>query len=173
MSTQQRDWRIAVSERAYAGVLSQAARFLEDVRAKKRSVCNPAINVNVFADLDLGRIGTHSLKKTVVSLLAQDGVSMKIISAITATSESTLRRHYDTATDSRRRKALRIAFAPVLQGLSDDLPSGSASGSADCPGLTRPNVAKSNHDKYCTSCGVNVLPSWRFCYECGQELPAR
>ena len=63
MSTQQRDWRIAVSERAYAGVLSQAARFLGDVRAKKRSVCNPAIDVDVFADLDLGRIGTHSLKK--------------------------------------------------------------------------------------------------------------
>ena len=170
--TQQRMWDRPVSERAYSEVLHQAAKIIGDIRAKKRTTKHSCIISDVFLDFDLGRIGSHSFKKTVVSLLVENGVSMQIISAITATSVSTLSRHYDSATDLRRRKALK-ALSPVLEGLSEDQnkPDDAEEAGIHEADDVHPPTVPHNYSRWCTGCGRKVSELWRFCYACGTQLP--
>ena len=162
-------WDQPVSERAYSEVLRQAAKIIGDIRANRRTTKHSCIKADVFIDFDLGRIGSHSL---IVSLLVESGVSMKIISAITATSVSTLSRHYDSATELRRRKALK-ALSPVLEGLcadkkpDDDDKGAGIHGAADVQTASSPD----DYRKWCPRCGRKVSELWRFCYHCGMQLP--
>ena len=61
IATQKRRWGSSISERAYFYTLRRAA----DVLASK--LASGDSSVNAFTDFDLKSLGTHSVKKTVVS----------------------------------------------------------------------------------------------------------
>lgn len=57
---------------------------------------------HAFQDFPLHKLGTHSMKKTVVTLMAEAAVSWSIISGATGTSVKMLQNTYDISTLSRQ-----------------------------------------------------------------------
>eukprot|EP00972_Heterocapsa_arctica_P051966 7643830-Heterocapsa_arctica.AAC.1 len=80
--TKHRQWDKPISERAYLARLRRAAAILTENRAtaRKNNEEHP------FEDFDLNKLGTHSMKKTAVTLLKAAGQSTAIVTAITGTS---------------------------------------------------------------------------------------
>lgn len=105
-----RNWDRAVSERAYLDKLCEAGREIAKERAEDRKNNKP----HVFDDVDLDNLGTHTMKKTCVSLLKDANVSNAVISAITGTSIRTLDAVYDYPTFKRQREATAQAFGQIL-----------------------------------------------------------
>ena len=165
VSSQMRTWEAPVSERAYYASIRKAAALI----AQERKTSEDAGETHCFTDLDLGRVGTHSIKMCCVSLLAADGSTMKIIAAITRTSIPVLQKHYDTPTNSRKRRAISSALGPVLKNLPG--PERTINEPASNAASLEPS-SSSSMDRWCPKCGKQVTSQWRFCYFCGTALPA-
>ena len=95
---------IAVSERAYLQRLRNAADHQVQSRTSARMLGNP----HPFDEFDLSRLGTHSMKKTAVTLLKDAGVSTAIVSSVASTSVGMLDRVCDHPTPKRQRQALNL-----------------------------------------------------------------
>lgn len=148
-----RNWNKAISERAYLARLHQAAEILR----AQRAVAKANQVEHVFDGYDLGRLGTHSWKKTSVTMFSDHEVSWAIIAAISGTSIQMLQRSYDIATQTRQHKAMMEVFGPAL-------------GPALLPEKA---TCEENHvqlKKYCGKCGVPRRYPDVFCTACGSKL---
>lgn len=145
VTTQRRSHK-AVSERAYYNALMKAGQTLVLAREQTRNKGGR----HVFEGMDLSRLGTHSFKKTHVTLMKTSGFSTALISSITGTSPTTLDKHYDVPTSKRQREALDEALGPILPGHRNNA------------GTTA----------FCTNCGQKIVESWRCCCQCGNALAA-
>ena len=170
--SQGRSWEVPVSERAFFEAISKATKHIRSARADAEG----RGEVHVFSDVDLGRVGTHAIKKTCVSLLSEVGVTMDLIGAITNTSPAVLRRHYDVATNGRKRRAMASALGPVVDGLlqaSAEMPGHGNDDHHDARlGLQGPQALETILDRWCPYCGRAVSREWSFCYRCSRRLPA-
>eukprot|EP00435_Cladocopium_sp_Y103_P050275 s1804_g15.t1 len=135
-----------ISERAYFEALRKAGKALVRSREQARKKGEP----HVYEGVNLTYLGTHSMKKTHVTLLKTHGFSTALISSISGTCPATLDKHYDVPTSKRQREALDTVFGPLLPGQCDS------------------NGDSYKHAAiYCTSCGQPVQEEWRFCRNCG------
>ena len=162
LSTQRHAWKVPITERAYFGALRKA---VEDI-AVARKHDEAEGRQHKFSEVDLKSIGTHTVKKTCVSLLAEAGATMAVISAVTSTSVAVLKKHYDVPTNVRKRRAIGCALGPVIAGLVQE--------DADAPGPRPSPVAgevTSESERWCPFCGKKLTASWIFCYFCGSRLP--
>ena len=107
-----RNWRQPVTARAFNYKLRGAAEVLSRQRQQARQLGEQ----HAFEHYDLTRLGSHSFKKTTVSLLSDKGFSMSIASALTGTSVRTLSQTYDQPTSRRTRSAVEDAILPCLRG---------------------------------------------------------
>ena len=95
---QKRCWDKPISARAYLGKIHEAARSLtQDKTAAAASGAKHA-----FQDFPVHKLGTHSVKKSAVTLMAEAAVSWSIISGVTGTSVRVLQNTYDISTLSRQ-----------------------------------------------------------------------
>ena len=149
---QKRKWNKSVSERAYLRRLTQVA----DVLCKARAAANSKKLPHPFNGYDLTKLGTHSFKKTAVTLMSQHGVPWSVISAITGTSAKMLQTTYDIPTEARQQHALQTTWGDMLppHGERQDNAKGKT------PGKTR----------FSGCCGAPVHENHKFCTECGQRL---
>ena len=146
-----RQWEKAISEKAYYNNIVEVSKILK----KERDNDHANGTCNVFDDVDMTRIGTHSLKKSAVTLMRDANFQAKVVGAITGTSPKLVETIYYQATMAKRREAVEATFAPVLQGLGASEPSGF--GEAMCP---KCNVAKQD-------------AAWNYCPFCGSEFLTR
>ena len=149
-----RNWNKPISERAYLARVEQAAKILR----AQRAVAQASNVAHAFHDFDLSRLGTHSFKKTSVTLFSEHQVSWAIISAISGTSIPMLQRSYDVATPVRQHKAMKDVFGQAWQ-----------------PVLLTQRAHLEEKDsqpaKYCGKCGLSRRhPDDIFCTACGSEL---
>jgi hypothetical protein len=107
----QRNWKRPVTRQ---GALSTLTEHLQPYVARDLSEAKSAKKAHVMEGVDIGRIGTHSMKKTSVMALADSCRSINVASAITGTSARTLSRTYDVPTPARKRKAIEMAFKNLL-----------------------------------------------------------
>ena len=144
---QRRDFEKAISERAYLGRLRRAAAIIQQNR--KGNPDHP------FHEFDLGKLGTHSFKKSAVTLMCEAGVAFSVISKITGTSVKMLQATYDIATTARQSTGLKTAFQGLAQSIESDIGA-------------RKEPQKSF---YCGWCGKKQMNSqYRFCTDCGEGL---
>lgn len=134
-----------VSERAFFKQLQRAVEILKH----ERQVAHHRQQSHVFDDVDLSLIGTHSWKKTAVTLMKEQKVSTSVISAITGTSVRILDEVYDVPTQRRQRHMVKQVFGPVVG-----------------------NILKTGDSLSCPNCLSSVEPGWKFCPHCAEALPA-
>ena len=118
---------------------------------------------HTFDDVDLAKIGTHSWKKTAVTLMKDEHVSTSIISAVTGTSAKTLEEVYDVPTQKRQRQVVSTILSPVLLRVTEL--SGETSGSAE----PSRHIAK-EHQNPCHVCSKLINITWQYCAFCGSRL---
>jgi hypothetical protein len=145
---QKRKWNKSVSERAYLRRLTQVA----DALCKARAAANSKKQPHPFNGYDLTKLGTHSFKKTAVTLMSQHGVPWSVISAVTGTSAKMLQTTYDIPTEARQQHALQTTWGNM------SLPNGERQDNTK--GKTR----------FSGCCGAPVRENHSFCTECGQRL---
>lgn len=104
-----RNWQRPVTERGYLEKLEMACQHIALERAEDRL----AGKKHIFENVDLKKVGTHTFKKSCVTLLKDAKVSNAVISAITGTSVRTLEDVYDYPTTKRQREATEV-FADVF-----------------------------------------------------------
>ena len=149
-------WSKAMSERAYLGQVRSAANFLQKERAQFRR----AGRDHAMDDCDLSRLGTHSFKRTGVSLLKDKCRSTAVVSSISGTSQATLERVYDTPTAKRQRSAGSQAFDGIVAKVKP--PAKSKKAAAAKKG--------SFAIKFCAACGKErVDQTWMACPFCGRH----
>ena len=102
----------AVTERAYLQRLCHTADHLAESKTSARLLGNP----HPFGDFDLARLGTHSMKKTAVTLLKDAGVSTAIVSSVTGTTVAVLDRVYDCPTPKRQMQAMSAGLGTLVEG---------------------------------------------------------
>lgn len=145
-----RDWGKPISERAYLARLHQAAEVLR----AQRAVAKANGVDHEFDGFDLGLLGTHSFKKTSVTLMSEQKISWAIISEISGTSVQMLQRCYDVPTKMRQHQAMEDVF---------DAPAWS-----NVLGPSEHQHGTNNVAKYCGKCGhARQHPDDLFCTSCG------
>ena len=150
---QQLDSSKAISERNYLKALKTAGSHIAAERQKQ-----PAGTEHAFDGFDFKRLGTHSFKRTAVSLLKDTCLSTSIVSAVTGTSSKTLDQYYDEPTASRQRKATGNAFSSLFDESQKEQPSK----------LSKQTTVAA---RFCTSCGTRrEQETWMYCPNCGKEL---
>jgi hypothetical protein len=105
--------------------------------------------------MDLSKIGTHSWKKSAVTLFKDKQISTSIVSVLTGTSCRTLDSVYDVPTAKRQRQTVDEIFTPVMQQVN--------------------NASKNMEQvavKFCHNCSAKVDSSWAFCPYCAMKLRA-
>lgn len=109
---------------------------------------------HVFKGYPLHKLGTHSIKKASMSILADMCRSMKLVASISGTSVRTVVRSYDVPTFARQKKAVTHGFEAVVQSCH-----------------AQPDVAlRSPAAAYCTGCGEAASAEWCYCPTCGRSL---
>lgn len=178
-----RDWARPVTVRGYRSKLAEAAAVLQRQRAtsKRRGVSHP------FDGFPLDRLGTHSFKRSSVSLMKDTCTSTALCGAIAGTTAKTLDRVYDMPTLKRQQALVVRAFEPVAAALQDDaaLPPRAAKRAKKKPGLPAaaappppppPQQGGAREEKqggasparFCAACGkLREDPSWAWCPWCG------
>ena len=154
LKTQARAWGVAVSERAYLHALTTAAGVIQS----QRQFVREAGGRHIFEDVDLSRIGTHTFKKSHVTLMKCEGASSSLISSITGTTAATLEKHYDVPTRKRQHHAINASLGPVLDMVA-------------FPADAQPSSPKNAINIWRPWCGSPCEIQWNFCQACGQKLP--
>lgn len=158
---QTRDWGKPISERAFLGRLHQAAEVLR----AQRAVAKANGVHHEFEGFDLGLLGTHSFKKTSVTLMSEQKISWAIISEISGTSAQMLQRCYDIPTKGRQHDAMENAFDdPAWSNVL-----GPSEAGVEAPGCQ--HDGNGNAAKYCGKCGhLKRHSDDLFCTRCGAQL---
>ena len=136
-----RQWDKAISEKAYYDAIRCAAGVSEQDRRQSLSTGAG----HPFEEMDLALIGTHSMKKTAVTVLGDNQVSFKIISLLTGAAEDKLRREYYKPSKHKQRAALASGFGELAAAVSP----------------------QASHHEYCVSCGRRRQDTWQYCPSCG------
>ena len=109
-----RVWGHGVSSRAYLFNLRAAAITLQRERSGSREKGDP----HPFDGYPLDKLGTHSFKRTGVTLMKDVCASTALVGAIAGTSARTLDKVYDAPTMSRKQQLVGKAFAPLATDIS-------------------------------------------------------
>lgn len=154
-----RDWGKPITTRAYLERFRRAARIIQKERQELEAGTD-----HPFLDFDLQRLGTHSMKKTAVTVLSSAGIPFSIISSITGTNVKTLQSTYDVPTVSRQSKA----FQPACAGMVHEV---AASGSTTSEPPSSQESRTMTDVVFCGWCGAKIAhTNHLFCMQCGKAL---
>ena len=150
-----RQWDKPISERAYLENVVAVGKILE----RERQDHHIRGLSHAFDDVNMRRIGTHSLKKSAITLMKDAHVQTKIVGALTGTSPKLVESVYYQATMAKCREAVETTFTPVLEGL------GAMEGELSAPSYLPAG--------FCPKCNVQKKePQWLYCPMCGSEFHA-
>ncbi|CAE7444313.1 unnamed protein product [Symbiodinium sp. CCMP2592] len=144
-----RNWDKAISEKAYYNAIREAAGIIQRERAQAHSQQSS----HSFDGVDLDRLGTHSMKKTLVTELCEQNVSLAVISQLTGTTEEVLLRHYYKPSQEKQQEAVSKGLARVVAAVSPKV-----------------SPQEGSAESYCTKCGRQRDPDWNFCPKCGTKF---
>jgi hypothetical protein len=113
-----------LSVRGYRDRLKDAAALLEHERSDD--------NRHPFGGFPLERLGTHSFKRSAVTLMKDTCASTSLVAAIAGTTAKTLERVYDTPTWKRQTTLVIKTFNPLADTLRDQQATGSEAPSVGC-----------------------------------------
>ena len=99
--------------RGYRSRLYEAAAVLE----RERSANNRRGTAHPFDGFPLDRLGTHSFKRSAVTLMKDICASTSLVAAIAGTTAKTLDRVYDTPTWKRQQTLVTKTFNPLADTL--------------------------------------------------------
>jgi hypothetical protein len=71
-----------------------------------------------FEEFDITKLGSHSFKRSAVTLLKEFCASTAVVAAVSGTSASTLDTTYDEATTHRQRRAVDASLGPVFSAVA-------------------------------------------------------
>ena len=132
-----------ITVRGYRRRLSEAAEVLE----RERMANSRRLEAHPFDGFPLDRLGTHSFKRSAVTLMKDACASTSLVAAIAGTTAKTLDRVYDTPTWKRKQTLVTTTFKP----LSETLRTRHATGPS------------------CPQCGkAREVSSWTCCPWCGR-----
>ncbi|CAE7207706.1 unnamed protein product [Symbiodinium sp. CCMP2592] len=155
----ERVWNQPMTREAYQLRLRRASEIIGQERANTRQAGGEE---HCFEKVDLTKIGTHTFKRSSITLLSAICTSPAVLEAISATSSGTLDRYYDDPTPDRQIQALDTAFGPVwrrMTGKSTPLEAAS----------TEPPKRKRSADPSDLSGAADVdADEIRFCARCGE-----
>ena len=124
---------------------------------------------HLWAGVNLDRVGTHSFKKSWVSILMEETQSLAIVSALSGTSMATLSQTYDVPTFRRQQNAQSRAFGALM--LQEMVETG---GTEESQPSTRDITGQW---KFCPFCGCRLRSDggtanamFSFCPHCGAKL---
>ena len=129
--------------RGYRSRLSAAVAVLE----RERSANNRRGKAHPFDGFPLDRLGTHSFKRSAVTLMKDTCASTSLVAAIADTTAKTLDRVYDTPTWKRQQTLVIKTFNPLADTLRDQ----------QATGQEAPSVG------FCSQCGKTRESSWACC----------
>ena len=144
-----RKWNTAISEKAYYNALRTAAGIIQRERAEAHSQQRS----HPYDDVDLDRLGTHSMKKTCVTELCEQNVSLAVISQLTGTTQEVLSRYYYQPSQSKQQEAVSQGLAKVVAAVSPTV-----------------SPQEASVERYCSRCGMQRKPDWYFCPKCGTKF---
>ena len=142
---QGRNWHKPISERAYLAALKVAVNVI----VKERAGARARGEQHVFEGINMDLIGTHSMKKSHVTLMKAAGYSATLIEKITGTQAATLDRYYDIVSPKRQAQAMQQVLGPVVQSCKK---------------------SAAEDSRFCTECGHAAERGWKFCCCCGTAL---
>ena len=145
----------AVTARAYDYMLKAVAKVLK----AERNIAHENGLVHEFSEVDLARIGSHSFKKTAITLLIDEGVPLPVISQHTATTQKVIQKHYDIGTNARQRRAVACALSRPL--LAETRAPSENQGHCEERGLVR-----------CSTCDISTSRGFLYCPLCGSVMDA-
>lgn len=146
-----RNWKKAISEKAYYDAVRSAAGIIQ----RERAQAHRQGGKHPYDDVDLDRLGTHSMKKTCVTELCEQNVSPAAISQLTGTTEEVLLRHYYQPSQRKQQEAVSNGLAKVVAAVSHKVP---------------PQEASAESYGYCSHCGMQRKSEWYFCPKCGTKF---
>ena len=153
-----RDFHKPVTTQAYLERFRRAAGIIQNERKELEAGMD-----HPFLDFDLQRLGTHSMKKTSVTVLSSAGIPFSIISSITGTSVKTLQSTYDVPTVSRQSTAFQQPCAEMVHEVA-------ASASTASKSPVSPE-SMTRRVKFCGWCGEKITRNGHsFCTESGNTL---
>lgn len=103
-----------ISERAFLKQIHRASEILQ----QERAAAHRLQQTHEFDDVNLKKVGTHSWKKTAVTLMKDNRISTSLVASLTGTSAKTLDSVYDVPNSKRQRKAVSEVFTPITKGLN-------------------------------------------------------
>ena len=163
-----RAWERPVTERAYLKRFHYASVIIQRERAAHRRAQaeDPILPNHLFEDTDVAKIGTHTCKKSSVTMLAEAGECISIASALTGTSTRTLQSAYTVPTRKRQLRAMGSIFKDVTASLP--------TGSRRCDSQSQDHASASEASNpgigFCVSCGKLRQRQWHFCPSCGHKF---
>ena len=168
-----RVWGQCVSTRAYLFNLRAAAGILQ----RERSVSREKGETHPFDGYPLDKLGTHSFKRTGVTLMKDVCASTALVGAIAGTSARTLDKVYDAPTMSRQQQLVGKAFAPLAIDIGATVTRLHATrrhrkGSSNEPGTSsqtdRPDAGPMGQAAcFCAQCGKHrEAATWTCCPWC-------
>ena len=137
----------SLTVRGYRSRLYEAAVVLE----RERSANNRRGKAHPFDGFPLDRLGTHSFKRSAVTLMKDACASTSLVAAIAGTTAKTLDRVYDTPTWKRRQTLVTKTFNPL----------------ADTLRAPQATSQKAPSGGICSQCGKTRARSWACCPWCG------
>ena len=155
-----RNWGRPVTRRAYL--------LRVQLLRRQRLHAKLAGEAHEFHGFGLNGIGTHSCKKTSVTLLKVAGSSSAVIAKIAGTSARTLDAVYDCATSARQKAALNAGLGNIysqvhLRGKASPMPAQTE------PSLSSRGKALA---AFCPRCGAaRCDANWLCCPMCGAPYP--
>ncbi len=144
-------------QNAYLDKLHQVSAMLQQERQQHRS----RGEAHVFDGFPLGHLGTHSFKRSSVTMMKDQCASTALVGAIAGTTAKTLERVYDSPTMGRKQRLVTKDFAPLATRI---YATTQASSSARIDASTS---QASSSAACCRECGkIRAAASWKCCPWC-------
>lgn len=162
-------WDIAIGRQGFHKRLTTAADIICRERAGCRAKQQRGMDVpqSVWENYNFSKLGTHSLKRSSVTLMKEVCKSTALVGSIAGTSAATCDRYYDYPTTSRQKATVDTAFEPVLRRLRVKT-NCNAPSAANPSASTEASTAFAN--RFCASCGQRrEHAEWVFCPRCGRR----
>ena len=143
-----------ISERGYLGKIHCIAQLVEQDRQEHHQQgwrhqmdgINLSDLEHAMDELDTTKLGTHSFKRSGISILKDHCRSTAVVAAISGTSIGTISRVYDCPSSSRQRNAQEVAFKPIIESCKENLHGGGDVG-VDSSELE-------SEVRFCSGCGA-------------------
>lgn len=155
----ERLWTTHTTRHGYQKRLREAAEIIRLNRARRRQ--QGPNGHDCWDNYNLSKLGTHSLKRSSITMMKDVCKSTALVGSIAGTSPAICEKYYDYPSSLRQRDTLQKAFGCLYRRVR---------------GKTRPEHVECEKEdgkfaRFCTACGkVREDVNWEFCPWCSQKF---